>query len=140
MRATLPKGCRNRPKWCDDGRVSESVVETPLTNLDVGPDDKVEADEAAQRTFSRSILISAVRCTLTYVFFPFVAPLIGLSSRIGPTAGVVIGVIAIVANLFSIRRFHRADHKWKWHMTTLNVAVIGLLVILLFIDVGALLS
>ncbi len=120
--------------------VSESVVEPRSIPADAGASGQVEAEEQAQRTFSTSILISAVRCTLTYVFFPFVAPIIGLSSRIGPVAGVVIGVVALVANVFSIRRFHRADHKWKWHMTALNLAVILLLVILLVIDGRALLN
>ena len=130
--------------------MSESVVDADVDAEALNPDRgsrggataevdgvvKVDAEEKAQRTFSTSIVISAIRCLLTYIFFPFVAPLIGLSSRIGPSAGVVIGVVAIIANLFSIRRFHRADHKWKWHITTLNVAVIGLLAILLYVDIG----
>lgn len=93
------------------------------------------ADEVAQRTFSRSIFISGVRCTLTYVILPFIAPLIGLAPGVGPTIGLVVGVVAIGANLFSIRRFWRVDHRWKVPVTGLHSAVIGLLVILLVLDV-----
>ena len=89
---------------------------------------------AAERAFSKSILVSAVRCTLTYVLIPFVFPIIGFGAGVGPWIGVPIGVAAIVANLVSIRRFHRADHKWKWPMTAINVGIIGLLVVLVAID------
>lgn len=89
---------------------------------------------AAERAFSKSILVSAVRCTLTYVLIPFIFPIIGFGTGVGPWIGVPIGVAAIVANLVSIRRFHRADHKWKWPMTAINVGIIGLLVVLVVID------
>jgi uncharacterized membrane protein YozB (DUF420 family) len=90
--------------------------------------------EDPQSAFSKSILVSAVRCTLTYVIFPLVAPLLGWASNVGPAVGVVIGTVAIVANVFSIRRFWASDHKWKWHMSALNVGVIVLLCFLLYFD------
>lgn len=89
---------------------------------------------AAERAFSKSVAVSAVRCTLTYVLIPFVFPIIGFGTGVGPWIGVPIGVAAIVANLVSIRRFHRADHKWKWPMTAINIAIIGLLVVLVVSD------
>lgn len=104
-----------------------------------GPESIDDAGKA-ERVFSRSIIISGIRCVLTYVIFPFVAPLLPLTDRVGPVAGLVIGTIALVANMFSIRRFHAADHKWKWQMTALNVAVMILLVILLYLDIGDLLD
>ncbi len=89
---------------------------------------------AAERAFSKSIFVSAVRCTLTYVLIPFVFPIIGFGTGVGPWIGLPIGLAAIVANLVSIRRFHRADHKWKWPMTAVNAGIIVLLVILVIID------
>lgn len=96
--------------------------------------------DAAQRGFSRSILISAVRCTLTYVVLPFFAPLIGLAPGVGPLIGLVVGLIALAANGFSIRRFWRADHPWKKPITVLHVGVIILLVVLLVLDLQQLLG
>lgn len=90
----------------------------------------------AERVFTTSIAISAIRCTLTYVLVPFVFPLLGFGAGIGPAIGVPIGLAAIVANAMSIRRFHRADHRWKWPMTAINVAVIGLLVVLVVTDLA----
>ena len=97
-------------------------------------DASAETTEQAERTFSISLLVSAVRCTLTYVLIPWVFPLIGVASGVGPVVGVVIGTAAIVANVVSIRRFHRADHRWKWPMTAINGGIIVLLVILVIVD------
>ncbi len=89
---------------------------------------------AAERAFSKSIFISAVRCTLTYVLIPFAFPLIGFGAGVGPWIGLPIGIAAIIANVVSIRRFHRSDHKWKWPMTVVNGGIMVLLVILVVID------
>lgn len=86
------------------------------------------------------MIISAVRCTLTYLVFPFVAPLLGVTSGVGPTLGLTIGLVAIVFNVLSIRRFWAAGHKYRKHITVLNLAVIGLLLVLMVDDVRTLLS
>ena len=125
--------------------MSNPAIEAPYSDSPEPPrpdevTGEIDGDGQAERVFSRSILISAVRCVLTYVIFPFVAPLLPLSDRVGPVSGVIIGTIALLANVYSIKRFHKADHKWKWHMTALNVAVMVLLVILLFLDFRDLLT
>ena len=93
-----------------------------------------EETEDAQRTFSLAILVSAVRCTLTYVIFPFVLPFAGLAG-IGPVIGVIVSVIAVVANVSSIRRMHAAQHRWRVPVSIINVAMIILVITLLVIDV-----
>jgi len=94
--------------------------------------------DEAQRGFSRSILVSGIRCVLTYVILPFVAPFLGFAPGTGPVIGLVVGTIALVANVFSIRRFWRADHRWKKPVTVLHVGVIILLVVLMYLDIMAL--
>ena len=89
--------------------------------------------DQATRVFSRSILISAIRCTLSYVVLPWILPAVGIAAGVGPWIGVVISPVAIGFNIASIRRFWLADHKWKWPITVLNLSVIVLLVIL-FVD------
>ena len=104
--------------------------------------DTVDADEHnrsasstdAENAFSQSVLVSAVRCTFTYLLIPFGFPLIGLSGSVGPWIGLPVGLIAIVANIVSIQRFHRSDHRWKWPMTVINVGIIALLVVLVVLD------
>ena len=97
-------------------------------------------EDEANRVFSTSILVSAVRCLLAYIVFPWLLPALGLAGGVGPGIGLVVGVVAIAFNLLSIRRFWRADHRWKWPITALNSAVIVLLSVLLVMDLGDLLG
>ncbi len=94
----------------------------------------------AQRAFNWSIAISGIRCTFAYVVFPFIAPLIGLAPGIGPLLGLIIGTIAIASNVWSLRRFWRANHRWKVRMTFVHAAVILLLLVLMALDVRELLA
>ncbi len=89
---------------------------------------------SAERAFSRSILISGIRCSLTYVLIPFVFPLVGFGAGVGPVIGIPVGLAAIVANFVSIGRFRRSDHRWKVPLIAINAAVIVLLVILVTVD------
>lgn len=99
-----------------------------------------EARAEAQRAFNTSIIVSGIRCTLAYVVLPFIAPFIGLAPGVGPVLGITIAVVAIVANVVSIRRFHRAQHPWRRPITVLNIAIISLMVVLIVNDVRTLLA
>lgn len=92
------------------------------------------------RAFSVSMVISGIRCVLTYVVFPWVLPALGYVGGIGPGLGLAVGVVAISSNVASIRRFMRSRHKWRWHVAVVNVSVIGLLGYLLVIDLAQLLG
>ena len=90
----------------------------------------------AERTFSASIVISGVRCALTYVVFPWLLPAAGWAGGAGPGLGLVIGLVAIGFNLVSIRRAWALRHRYRWPITALNSGVVILLVILAAIDIG----
>ncbi|HXH57743.1 hypothetical protein [Iamia sp.] len=90
--------------------------------------------------FSRSMLVSATRCLLTYLVIPFLLVPMGLASGVGPAIGVPLGVLAIVFNMKSIRRFWRADHPWRWAYTAISTTVIALLVVLIARDLAGLLN
>jgi len=105
------------------------------------PNDGPQASAAdAQKAFQTSVLVAAVRCTLMYIVFPFVLPVIGVASGVGPWIGLVISVVAIVAIVMSIRRFFRADHSKRWHYTVLGTAVIGFMIYLIVYDLSRILS
>jgi len=93
-------------------------------------------EDEATRAFSISVVISGVRCLLTYILFPWVLPAIGIAKGVGPGIGIVVGVIAIGFNVASIRRFWLSDHRWKWPISLLNGSVIILLLVLIAIDLG----
>jgi hypothetical protein len=96
------------------------------------------ADDA--RVFSLSILVSGVRCLLTYIVFPWVLPLIGLAKGVGPVVGIVVGVLAVAFNVLSIRRYAASTHRWRRPLMALNCTVIAMLAVLLVIDITELVS
>lgn len=94
---------------------------------------KATADEA-RKAFQTSLMVATVRCLLMYIVFPFVLPLIGVASGVGPWIGLPISLLAITAITMSIRRFWRADHSKRWHYTVFGGLVICFLVVLVVQD------
>jgi len=93
------------------------------------------SENAALKAFEKSMLISATRCTLTYVVFPFVLPAVSIFKDVAPILGIVIGVLAMCCDVFTIRRFFAIDHKWRWYFTAVAASVICLLAVLLVQDI-----
>ena len=132
-------GALPRPVRCGEtGRVQHAETADPVLAPRTAADAPV-TEEQANRTFSTSVLVSAVRCTLAYIVFPWLLPAFGAAGDVGPAIGLVIGPVAIAFNVASIRRFHASDHRWKWQITALNSAVIVLLTVLFVMDVRELL-
>ncbi len=120
---------------------NETLLDGARPETDAATDTATDAapqTDPAARAFSISILISGIRCVLTYVIFPWVLPLLGFAGGVGPAVGLAVGTIAIGFNIASIRRFWVADHRWKWPITVLNGSVIVLLLILLGLDLAEL--
>ncbi len=92
----------------------------------------------ATSAFSRSVVISGIRCMLAYIVFPWLLPLFGLAAGVGSVVGLVVGVVAIGFNVASILRFRTYDVSWRWAVMAINVAVIALLVVLIGIDLAEL--
>jgi hypothetical protein len=89
----------------------------------------------AVSAFRKSMVISTIRCTLTYLVFPFVLPALGLVTDTGVVISILIGTLAMVCDIFSIRRFFAADHKWRWQFSTVALFVICMLGVLLVKDI-----
>ena len=94
----------------------------------------------AQRAFSMAMVISGIRCLIAYIALPFVAPFLNLAPGVGPWLGVSISVVAIVANMFSIRRFARSQHRLRKPVIAINIAVIIFMLVLIGIDLSTALS
>jgi hypothetical protein len=111
--------------------VTDSITETTSKN-------QTTEHTQAQNMFSTAMIISGIRCALTYVVFPLLAPVLGIASGVGSGIGLVASIVGIVANLYSIKKFHTIGHQYKWQITALNVSVIGLLFALLLLDLTSL--
>lgn len=94
-------------------------------------------ERKAERLFSFAILISALRCTLSYVILPFVIPLFGLGATVGvgPVIGIPLGFAALFFDVKGIRRFWLAQHRYRWQMTIVYLLVIILVLFLVIRDI-----
>lgn len=95
--------------------------------------------EAARSVFGASLLLSTVRCLLTYVALPLLKPVVDLSGNVGPVLGLLIGLVSSVAIVAAMRRFWRADHRLRWAYTSFGAAILVLLAFGAIQDMAALL-
>jgi hypothetical protein len=93
---------------------------------------------AAYQAFQKSMLISATRCTLTYVIFPFVLPVVGIAAQ--GAVGIAVGLLAMVCDVFTIRRFFAVDHKYRWYFSGIVFGIMCLLTALLVQDISHLVT
>lgn len=100
------------------------------------PERKASTEHAAQQLFGTSMTISALRCLLSYIVFPILTPLIGSAAGVGPAIGIPIAVVALVFDARGIRRFWLANHRWRWPITFIYLAVMGLVTFLLVGDIA----
>lgn len=108
--------------------------------LFVPPGPSSVGEDAVHRMFSFSIVLSALRCLLSYVVFPIVTPALGLATGVGPAIGIPIAVLALIFDVIGIRRFWVNDHRWRWGMTVVYAAVMILVTTLLAGDIVHLVS
>lgn len=92
------------------------------------------------RLFSTSILISAVRCILSYVVFPILAPTLGAITKVGAAIGIPIGIVALVFDVRAVRRFWLANHRYRWPFTIIYGIVIVLVSTLFLRDLRNLIA
>ena len=94
--------------------------------------------KGAENVFGASILVSTVRCMLTYVVLPLLKPVVDLSGGVGPVVGLLLGTISTVAIVASMRRFWAAHHRWRWGYTAVGGGIIVLLLVQAVGDIAAL--
>jgi hypothetical protein len=120
----------------DSSPVFRSRADTAMRRLlFVPPGPSTVGDEAVHRMFSFSIVLSALRCLLSYVVFPIATPAFGLATGVGPAIGIPIAVLALTFDVIGIRRFWVNDHRWRWGMTVIYAAVMVLVSALLVGDI-----
>jgi hypothetical protein len=103
-------------------------------------DAPIATEASARKLVEKSLLISMARCLLTYIVLPFALPVLGVAAGVTPVVGIVLGLVAIVANVASVRRFWRAEHRYRWYYLGLASVIVVALVWLIAVDVVELLS
>lgn len=87
------------------------------------------ADAGAHRAFRVSVLVSAVRCLITYLAIPILIPLLSLAGWVAAPIGFALCVVAVVNGVISIRRFWVADHPRRWMYTGFMAIVFAVLAV-----------
>lgn len=105
--------------------------------LHIGEPDPAAA-RGAHRAFRVSVVVSAVRCLITYVAIPVLLPLLSLSGWLAAPVGIVLCLVAGVNGVLSVRRFWRADHRHRWTYTAFIAVVFVVLTISVLTELGRL--
>jgi heme O synthase-like polyprenyltransferase len=99
-----------------------------------------QAEPRALMPLKGSLVISAVRCVITYAIIPAAAPVLtGLGGLAAPIA-IVLSVVAAVMAVVSLRRVWLADWSRRWAYTTFILVVLALLATTVVFDVRSLLA
>ena len=75
------------------------------------------------------MLVSAVRCLITYLAIPILIPLLSLAGWVAAPIGFALCVVAVVNGVISIRRFWVADHPRRWMYTGFMAIVFAVLAV-----------
>ncbi len=102
------------------------------------PERQSGTDADARSAFQKSIVISSIRCLLTYIILPFVVPTVGFFASIAPGLSIVVSLVAITSIVISMRRFWRVRHGQRWAYTVLGGLMLCFILFLLIRDIAAL--
>lgn len=94
----------------------------------------------ARRNTTAAIVVSGIRCIITYLLIPILAPVIGLSGAASAPLTIALSVLAIYMGVSGVRRFWIADHRARWAYTAFIGVVTILLLIGIVVDVRTILS
>ena len=98
------------------------------------------AEPRALMPLKGSLLISAVRCVITYALIPALSPLIGWLGVVATPIALVLSFVAVGFAVVSLRRVWLADWNARWAYTAFIAVVLVLLGVVIAFDIGRLLS
>ncbi|GAB3814959.1 hypothetical protein GCM10028820_11570 [Tessaracoccus terricola] len=101
-------------------------------------DKKVVGD--AHKAFRTSLVISAIRCLITYLVVPIAVPLLSFAGVFAAPIGIALCIVAVVNGVHSVRRFWISDHRMKWLYTWFMAVVFLVLGVALHADINRLIG
>ncbi len=134
----------------------ESIVRTPVQDRVVhrspadrfmrrvlllpvdGPSTSIFGSESV---FGKSIAVSAVRCLVTYIALPLLAPIVDLTGGVTrPVVGLVLSLVSMTAIFISMRRFFGSDHKYRWGYAVIGISIFCFMIFSAAVDISTLFS
>jgi hypothetical protein len=91
----------------------------------------------ARRSTTAAIVVSGIRCIITYLLIPVLAPVIGISDAASAPVTIALSVFAIAMGVTGVRRFWMADHRARWAYTIFIAVVVVLLAVGIVLDLAS---
>lgn len=90
----------------------------------------------AHRAFRSAVVVSAIRCLITYLIVPILVPILSLSGWVAAPIGIALCAVAVVNGVVAIRRFWFSDHRYRWMYTIFTGVIFLILTIALYIEIN----
>lgn len=97
-----------------------------------------DAEPRALVSMGGSLLLSAIRCLVTYVAIPLVVPVVGWLPGVATPLTLALSAAAVVLAVNNLRRVWIADWAGRWGYLVFSLVVLGVLVALMVSDVRTL--
>ena len=94
----------------------------------------------AQKAMSKSLAVSAIRCTITYLLIPLLGSTIGLLDVFSAPLSIALCLFAGFMSIRSMRRFWIANHPKRWAYTAFASVVLVALTVGITVDVVRLIN
>lgn len=94
----------------------------------------------ARNKLRSSIVISGIRCVITYLLVPIATPIVGFMGVLAAPVSIALSMLAIVLGYSSLRRFWLADHRLRWRYTAFIAVVWVLLTVAIGLDLATFLA
>lgn len=94
----------------------------------------------AQNKLRGSIIVSGIRCVITYLVVPIATPILGFLGAVAVPISIALSLLAIGLGYNSLKRFWLADHRLRWRYTVFIGVVWVLLVVGIGFDLAGLLA
>lgn len=88
--------------------------------------------QGAHRAFRIAVVVSAVRCLITYLAIPVLVPVLSLSGWVAAPVGIALCAVAVVNGIVALRRFWISDHRYRWMYTVFMGIVFLILAVALY--------
>lgn len=99
-----------------------------------------DAEPRALMDLQGSLLLSGIRCLISYVLIPVVLPVVAWAGTVATPLALVLAIVAIGMSVRSLRRVWQANWTHRWWYTAFIVVVVGLLLVSIAVDVRSLLA
>jgi hypothetical protein len=104
--------------------------------LFVKPQHEGVADRRAPRVFGAALFVSATRCLVQYVLFPFVLPFVGVVGGVPVWLSLLFSGVALVSLVSSLRRFWHFKHPRRFAYLPLALLMFFVLTVFILSDLG----